>query len=125
MLSVKQRSCEYQCLSHWFDPTRNQTRVYSSRDRRSIPLGHLSCSRITNVTCITNAWKICQIFYIWFTSVQGGKLHAVLSPCATTATYQLLLPHVSYKTGLSNLFGVAGHFRMKKFIAGRKRFYHT
>ena len=43
MLSVKQGSCEYECLSHWFDPTRNQTRVYSSRDRRSIPLGHLSC----------------------------------------------------------------------------------
>ena len=43
MLSVTQGSCEYQCQSHWFDPTRNQTRVYSSRDRRSIPLGHLSC----------------------------------------------------------------------------------
>ena len=43
MLSVKQGSCEYQFQSHWFDPTRNQTQVYSSRDRRSIPLGHLSC----------------------------------------------------------------------------------
>ena len=43
MLNVKQGSCEYQCYCHWFDPTRNQTRVYSSRDRRSIPLGHLSC----------------------------------------------------------------------------------
>ena len=42
MLSVKQGSCEYQFYSHWFDPTRNQTRVYSSRDRRSIPLGYLS-----------------------------------------------------------------------------------
>ena len=43
MLSVKQGSYEYQFLSHWFDPTLSQTRVYSSRDRRSIPLGHLSC----------------------------------------------------------------------------------
>ena len=25
MLNVKQGSCEYQCFSHWFDPTRNQT----------------------------------------------------------------------------------------------------
>ena len=24
MLSVKQGSCEYQFLGHWFDPTRNQ-----------------------------------------------------------------------------------------------------
>ena len=37
MLSVKQGSCEYQFSSHWFDPTRNQTQVYSSRDGRSIP----------------------------------------------------------------------------------------
>ena len=43
MLSVKQGSCEYQFSSHWFDPTRNQTPVYSSRDRRSLPLGRLSC----------------------------------------------------------------------------------
>ena len=43
MLSVKQGSCKYQLQSHWFDPTRNQTQGYSSRDRRSIPLGHLSC----------------------------------------------------------------------------------
>ena len=35
MLSVKQGSCEYQFQSHWFDPTRNETRVYSSRDGRS------------------------------------------------------------------------------------------
>ena len=41
MLSVKQGSCKYQFYSHWFDPTRNQARVYSSRDRRSILLGHL------------------------------------------------------------------------------------
>ena len=42
MLSVKQGSCEYQFSSHWCDPTRNEIRVYSSRDRRSIALGHLS-----------------------------------------------------------------------------------
>ena len=36
MLNVKQRSCEYQFYSHWFDPTRNQTRVYNCR-------GGLSC----------------------------------------------------------------------------------
>ena len=35
MLKVIQGSCEYQFESHWFDPTRNQTRVYSSRDERS------------------------------------------------------------------------------------------
>ena len=31
MLSVKQGSCEYQFQSHWCDPTRNQTQVYSSK----------------------------------------------------------------------------------------------
>ena len=43
MLNVKQGNCEYQFQSHWFDPTWNQTQVYSSTDKRSIPLGHLSC----------------------------------------------------------------------------------
>ena len=36
MLNVKQGSCEYQFLSHWFDPTWNQTQVYRSRNRHSI-----------------------------------------------------------------------------------------
>ena len=35
MLRVKQASCEYQFQSHWFKPTRNQTRVYSYKGRRS------------------------------------------------------------------------------------------
>ena len=35
ILSVKQGSGEYQFLSHWFAPTRNQIRVYSSRSGRS------------------------------------------------------------------------------------------
>ena len=32
----QQGSCEYQLFTHWFDPTPNQTRVFSSRGRRSI-----------------------------------------------------------------------------------------
>ena len=43
MLSIKQESCEYQFYSHWFDPTRNQTQVYSSRNIRSTPLCHWNC----------------------------------------------------------------------------------
>ena len=39
MLRVKQGSCEYQFKSQWFDPTRNQTRVYSSRGGRCIFAG--------------------------------------------------------------------------------------
>ena len=35
MLSVKQGSCKYQIWSHWFNPTRNQSRVCSSRGGRS------------------------------------------------------------------------------------------
>ena len=35
MLSVKQGNCEYQFLSHWFDPTWNEIQVYSSRGGRS------------------------------------------------------------------------------------------
>ena len=30
-----------------------------------------------------------------------------------------------HKAGLPNIFGVAGHFQMWKFIAGHKRFYQT
>ena len=36
MLSVNQKSRQYQFQSHWFDPTRNQNPVCSSRDSRSI-----------------------------------------------------------------------------------------
>ena len=36
MLNVKQVSCEYQFSSHWFDPTRNGTRVYRSRGRPTL-----------------------------------------------------------------------------------------
>ena len=46
----------------------------------------------------SNAWKICQIFLIWFTCAQSGKLRVVLPPlppCATTATYQSSSPRVS------------------------------
>ena len=31
MLNVKQGSCEYQFLSHWFDSTRNRTQSLPSR----------------------------------------------------------------------------------------------
>ena len=58
MLSVKQGSCEYQFYSHWFDPTRNDTRVYSSRDRRSIPLGRLSCYLIGHLFCTTRPYYV-------------------------------------------------------------------
>ena len=34
LLNIKQRSCKYQFLSHWFGPTGNQTEVSSSRGRR-------------------------------------------------------------------------------------------
>ena len=40
-------------------------------------------------TCITNAWKISQIFYIWFTCVQGGKL----TQCCQHVQLQLLINH--------------------------------
>ena len=62
MLSVKQGSCEYQFCSHWFDPTRNQTRVCSSRDRRSIPLGHLSCL-IMNLKIFSNVMMNLMLYF--------------------------------------------------------------
>ena len=65
MLSVKQGSCEYQFYGHWFDPTRNQIRVYSSRDGRYLPLGHLNCKSpvrgfVTNYAEITTLRYISQ-----------------------------------------------------------------
>ena len=83
MLSVKQGSCENQFYSHWFDPTRNyskttrKTRVYSSRDRRSIPLGHLSCCSSSSLLEATMGqqesrliWnrKLWRIWYAWLLS---------------------------------------------------------
>ena len=65
MLNVKQGSCEYQFQNHWFDPTRNQTQVYSSTYKRSIPLGYLSCQISLNV------------FFECFTRGAANLLHSV------------------------------------------------
>ena len=60
LLSVKQGSCEYQFLSHWFDSTRNQTHVYSSQGGRSIPLGHLSCKLLRVRQCALDCYDMIE-----------------------------------------------------------------
>ena len=78
-------------LSHWFDPTRNQTRVYSSRDTRSIPLDHLSCylKRIPKMSC--TSFSLEHFFHL------NDHTFLLLSLKIFTKTALWLFPQLSWK----------------------------
>ena len=66
MRNVKKGSCEYQFQSRWFDPTRNQTRLYSSKGRRSIRLLALAIQRPSTLKVLQQSQSGSSKYQIYY-----------------------------------------------------------